>query len=141
MRRRFFLLYNEEAFNISSDYYSELLKNTNEVSNDIKKKQDELLKILLKKFKSELLKEKDLKTGILRVRFLHKYSCMFNDGYYEIAELVNSGNFDDFASQYGIFIGEFNNNCSEYNDGYYEIIWDYKSYFEQFNNANKKEVK
>ena len=119
--------YNEELFNIS-----ELLGvNTNEKNinaNDINK-WNKLLKFLLKRFAEELISEHD-NTGIIKTKFRCPFLQELDDGYDLIDELVNSNKFDSLAREYCFYLGDVEYRCDEWHDAYYEIIWDYKTYFE-----------
>lgn len=123
--------YEEQVFNLSADAYAKIKLSNNTENEDILKKQNKLLKILLKKFQEKLNSKKDIGNGILKVRFKSIFWSDFNDGYSEIDELVKSNNFASFASDYCIYIGEVESRCDEERNAYYEIIWDYKTYYEQ----------
>lgn len=123
--------YDEQFFNLSVEA-CDMVKSTKDCTNEeIKKKQDRLLKILLTKFQEQLKLKEDIGIGILKVKFESRFWSDFNDGYREIDELVKSGDFDSFASDYCMYIGDIERRCDEYYSAYYEIIWDYKTYFEQ----------
>ncbi len=130
--------YDEQAFIMSYDAYNktELTKSKDDA---IKNKQDKVLKLLLGKFEEQLKSKQKLEEGILKIKFKSIFFSNFNDGYHEIDELVKSNNFDYFASEYCMYLGEVEHRCDEYNDAYYEVIWDYKTYFEQLR-ENKNNV-
>lgn len=130
--------YDEQAFIMSYDAYNkvELINNKDEA---IKSKQDKVLKLLLGKFQEQLESKEKLEEGILKIKFKSIFFSNFNDGYHEIDELVKSNNFDYFAREYCMYLGEVERRCDEYNDAYYEVIWDYKTYFEQLR-ENKNNV-
>ena len=130
--------YDEQAFIMSYDAYNktELTKSKDDA---IKNKQDKVLKLLLGKFEEQLKSKQELEEGILKIEFKSIFYSDFNDGYREIDELVKSNNFDDFAREYCMYLGEVEHRCDEYNDAYYEVIWDYKTYFEQLR-ENKNNV-
>jgi len=124
--------FDEYVFNLSAEAYNNAKSPNNDKNEEIKKKQDKLLKLLLMKFQEQLKSQKNLDKGILKAKFENKFWSDFNDGYQEIDELVKSDNFDSFASDYCMYIGEVEDRCNEYYNAYYEIIWDYKTYFEEF---------
>lgn len=118
--------YNEELFNISKQY-------TNRVEPVLSsKKTDELeqevLKVLLDRYK-KILKVKDKKhDGVLKVRLRG-----VDDGYLEVQELIKLNKFNSFASDYCIYIAKSH-------DGVYiDLIWDYKTYFDTLNSLNQEE--
>ena len=59
--------YNDKAFNISSQYYSNIQET--KIDSIDKKWQNKLLKILLKRFKEELEKNSNQNNGIVKVSF------------------------------------------------------------------------
>ncbi len=123
--------FDEYVFNLSAEAYNNAKSPNNDKNEEIKKKQDKLLKLLLMKFQEQLKSQKNLDKGILKAKFENKFWSDFNDGYQEIDELAKSDNFDSFASDYCMYIGEVEDRCNEYYNAYYEIIWDYKTYFEE----------
>lgn len=130
--------YDEQIFNLSSDAYN-MIKSFN-ANNDeeIKIKQDKVLKLLMKKFQEQLKSKTNLEEGILKVKFKNKFFSDYNDGYHEIEELVKENNFDSFASEYCMYLGNVEYRCDECNTAYYEVIWDYKTYFEQLNTPQNR---
>lgn len=141
--------YNDEAFNISAQHYQNIKKI--EVDNIDTKLQDKLLKILLKRFSEELKKNPNQNNGIVKVRFKSPFWQDPEEGYNLIKELVESQKFDTFASEYCFYLGDIETRCDEYYTSYFEIIWDYKSYFESLSmsvieseisdtNSNKNEL-
>lgn len=123
--------YNDYLFNISSEYYSRIENETVD-NTDAKtvRLEKELLSILLKKFKEIINDGSIKKNGILKIKFRSRFWSTTDDGYEQIKELVNSGKFDSFANQYCLYLGNVETREDENTNSYYEIIWDYKTYFE-----------
>ena len=78
------------------------------------------------------------------MRFQSKFWCEPDEGYDLINELVGSeywkdnvNNFDNFFKNYFIYLGDMNRRSDEFNPSYFEIIWDYKSYYEIINDTRK----
>lgn len=44
--------------------------------------------------------------------------------------MIDNNIFDDFASQYCFYLGKVDQRYDEFYTSYFEIIWDYKTYFE-----------
>ena len=124
------MIYNENIYNLSGKAYNEMNLSKSTTNRDIKRKQNKLLKLLFKKFKDELTKQ-DSNNGILKVKFESIFWSDFNDGYNEINELIESENLNTFLREYCMYIGDIEYKCNEYTNAYYEIIWDYKTYYEQ----------
>ena len=123
--------YNDALFNISAQNYSNI-KST-EITSIDKKCQNKLLKILLKRFLEELQKNPDQNNGIAKVKFKSPFWQNSDEGYSLIKKLVESQKFDTFASEYCFYLGDVETRCDDYYTAYFEIIWDYKSYFEFLN--------
>lgn len=121
--------YNDEIFDISAQLYSYI--QDDEINSTDEKMQNDLLKILLKKFSSEL-KENKTNNGIVKTKFKCGFYQDSEEGYNLIKKLVGLKKFDSFASQYCFYLGDIEYRCDESYDSYYEIIWDYKTYFESF---------
>ncbi|MBR2828475.1 MAG: hypothetical protein IKE70_04520 [Bacilli bacterium] len=123
--------YEDQVFNLSADAYTRVELSNNTENDEILKKQSKLLKILLKRFQEELKTKGNVSQGILKVKFNNPFWQDSELGYREIEELVKSNNFDSFASQYCFYLGDVEYRCDDWYTAYYEIIWDYKTYFEQ----------
>ncbi len=131
--------YDKKLFELSQEVYS---KSKNTTDKEVKQKQKELLKIFLKRFKQELINNEE--NDLLKVRFQCKFWCEPDEGYDLINELVGSeywkdnvNNFDNFFKNYFIYLGDMNRRSDEFNPSYFEIIWDYKSYYEIINDTRK----
>ena len=111
--------YNDELFNISRECVTRL--ETTNFSRSENKIEERILNILLDRYKKNLkIKDKKL-DGILKVRIRS-----VDDGYLEIEELINSGRFTSFGSDYCIYVSKIHNGA------YIDLIWDYKTYFDIF---------
>ena len=139
--------FEENLFNISSNAYE--LEDTFDTSEDenVLKLQKELIKELFKKFEEELKPERQpysLQNGIIKVYFVDHWRCACEKGFSLISDLVESGNFDSFAREYCIYLGQFKERTQPFTNQFYEVIWDYKTYFEQIRmhqDANVQETK
>lgn len=132
--------YENQIFNLSAKAYAKTEVNNNE-DEEILQIQSSLLKILLKKFEEELNNKKTINQGILKVQIKQPFFVNPDPGYGEISKLLNSNNFDSFASQYCIYLGNVVSGCNERHGASYEIIWDYKTYFEQLSMQQNKKSK
>lgn len=115
--------YNDEAFNISARYYPDIQEV--EIDDIDKQRQNKLLQILLKRFSKELEENKANNNGIIKIRFKTSFFAGHDEESNLIEELVESQKFDSFASQYCFYLSD-----SEIFGSYFDIIWDYKTYFE-----------
>ena len=122
--------FNNEMFNLSQDYYKDI-QNSKTTSSD-RKLQNKLLKVLLKRFKNEL--KENPHTGIIKVKFKSPFWQDPEDGYDLIRMLITLDKFDSFASEYCIYLGNIEEKSTQEHTAYYEIIWDYRTYFENMNN-------
>ena len=128
--------FNNEMFNLSQDYYKDI-QNSKTTSSD-RKLQNKLLKVLLKRFKNEL--KENPNTGIIKIKFKSPFWQNPEEGYDLIRMLIAIDKFDSFASEYCIYLGKVEDRYDEMHTDYYEIIWDYKTYFETMNNNYNKEL-
>lgn len=119
--------YNDELFNISSEYYSKIDKeavdNVDERTTCLER---ELLAVLLKIVRESLNDGTIKQNGLLKIKFCSTMA----DGYSQIEELIKLGRFDSFANQYCLYLGNIEKSEDENLDSYYEIVWDYRTYFE-----------
>ena len=119
--------YNDELFNISRECVTRL--ETTNFSRSENKIEERILNILLDRYKKNLkIKDKKL-DGILKVRIRS-----VDDGYLEIEELINSGRFTSFGSDYCIYVSKIHNGA------YIDLIWDYKTYFDILNSFNHENL-
>jgi len=130
--------FDEQVFNLSAEAYKMGKSSKDDTNKKVKKKQNKLLKMLLTKFREQLKSKKDIDDGILKAKFVSRFWSKATDGYREIDELVKSNNFDSFASDYCMYVGDIEYRCNECYDAYYEIIWDYKTYYEQLRESKEE---
>ncbi len=120
--------YNEEALNISAQFYQGIQEV--DANDEIEQMQNELLPILLKKCAKTLEEDKTQNKGIVKVLFKTKFWVDYDRGTRLLVNLIDANQFDAFASQYCIYLGKDRRECTEYSNGYIEVVWDYKTYFE-----------
>ena len=128
--------YDEKLYNLGLEAY----KNINIPKKNerwFSEKKNKFIKLLLRKLKKELCQQ-EYKNGMIKVRFERKFWSDFNDGYNELKDLITSLDFDinSFLSEYCMYIGDIEYRCNEYTDTYFEIIWDYKTYYEHILKEN-----
>ena len=121
--------YNNDYLELSSKACNSTSLTNNVCSDEIKTMQDNLLQTLLKRFKLEF-EEGQIYNGILKIRIKEEFYKDPEEGYKEITELIDKGNFSSFFQNYFIYLGSIKDTCDEFGYAYYEIIWDYKNYFE-----------
>lgn len=123
--------YNEDLFNICLENYLKI-HNTTFEENDTLKVKKELLKIIIVKLKNCLNSKTNFHNGILKIKFRSRYSGETDDGYNEILQLIKTGQFDSFASEFCLYLRNIEYRKNKNIDAYFEIIWDYKTYYESF---------
>lgn len=123
--------YNEELFNISLENYLKISSKNIEKKDTVKIKK-ELLKLIITKLKKCLNSKTNFHNGILRIKFRSRSTGKTDDGYNEILWLIKTGQFDSFASEFCLYLGNVEYRKNENVDAYFEIIWDYKTYYESF---------
>lgn len=138
------MIYNEELYDISNNFNKNNTNNesVNNVSSIIRKKQEKVLNMLIKKFKQKLYSDDPeiINSKSLTIRIESDYWSNNND-FKDIKELIEDNNFEEFASEYCIYLTDtykdYSPNCKDY----YEITWDYKLYNEIIKSEIPKEKK
>ena len=122
--------YSDELFNLglkicSQDSAKEV------IDENTLQKQRRLLRILFKKFRELFNGQEKTRSGVLRIKLTSPYWSNADEGYRELDELVGKGHFDQFARDYCMYLGGKCKDASETHPDYYEVVWDYQTYFEQ----------
>ena len=101
------------------------------LSDDIRTKQKQALILMLAKLRVELTKSNP-RNGVIKAEF-HKDKD--EDAFSLIKSLLGSNDFDGFAREYCIYMGDIHHdtNYSSYPNRY-EVIWDYQTYYEHLKN-------
>lgn len=124
--------YSDDVYSLGKDFEDKYQKSKEiVVDEDLRRKQQELLKIILEKAKSEYLNQVGNKTGKIKIRFESEYNDHPEDGFKEIEELSNKRSLEFFLSEYCMYLGKVEYRCNELYTAYYEIIWDYHNYYNQ----------
>ena len=137
--------YNDDLFYLSTSAYNNIISSTN-LDEVILEKQNLLLKLLIKKFEEQLKMQDNIGDGITKIRFengLWRESVLWEEsqlGYKIIKELIYKDSFDSFASEYCMYLGDIKYEYDKLENAYYEVIWDYKSYFEQTKGYQYKKI-
>ncbi len=132
--------YNKDLFDLSAFACSYISTNNDELTDEVKAVQARLMPMLLKKFK-DYLEFSCHQEGLVTVKFVKNFfSDSKNDGYDEIEYLVHKGAFKEFASEYCIYLGQSESRFSDYHTPYYELTWDYKTYFEKVKESGGKQL-
>ena len=114
--------YNKDLYDTSM-MLSAYAENTKR-SEEILKKQRELLKIIIKRFR------KVNEIGELAsVTFVSKFYQAYDEGYNLIRELIELNAMDDLAKDYLLYLTKAEYLCDEYHTSYFEITWDYQNYY------------
>ena len=94
--------------------------------------KNSLFKRILNIYKQELRVIGNINDRVLRVKFLKFYNESSEvSGYDEIKELINIGELGAFSKEYCVYISDENQKLDKTNIPYYEIVWDYRDYFEK----------
>ena len=129
-----YMKYNDNIFSISSEFFTKTdKKNTYTNDEQTRTLEKELLQILLNKFRTILTIKNQKYNGIIKLELTES-----DNGYNQMKELVKLGKFDAFASQYCIYLGNTNSLTTRTEDAYYQIIWDYKTYYEQLRESKEE---
>lgn len=119
--------YNKKLFELAEEYGMVKQNGTKDIDKGKKKK---LLNILLEDFEFEL-DEPDMDySGVISTRICKPYKSQPDEGYGLIKSLVDSNSFEAFGNQYCFYLGDVKTDCTPESDAYYEIIWNYRAYYQ-----------
>lgn len=125
------MIYDKTLYDMSKVTLVTDTKDTNDLNNTLL--QMRLHKYMIEKLESELHNPNVVKDGSIKIRFYHKFFCKPDNGYNEIKELLKNNSFSEFASEYCIFLTDVEKTCDEWKSAYYELTWNYISYFNKIN--------
>ena len=109
-------------------------------SYETEEKQRELMNILISRFNQEL-ENGNCQDGLMRAKIQGGFFHKPEPGYKEIEALRKSGDFDSFAREYCMYVGEIQPLEDNWNIPSIEIIWDYKTYLKLISMAMLRDVK
>lgn len=116
--------YDNELF-LLSEFFSHNTINKKD-SREISDKKRKLFRIVLKEFR----KETNLQEGFCKIKFMDRFWGECDKGYTLVKELVENDAFKSFSKDYLIYITDFSNFYDESHPSFYELTWDYQTYFE-----------
>lgn len=103
-------------------------------------KQNQLLKILFEEFKKVISQKECMDKEPLKIRFKSRISGNCNNVFKAINEFLKSNSFDFFEKNYHIYLEKTDYSYAESDDAYYDIVWDFKTFFEQQSHDNKVNI-
>lgn len=119
--------YNEEVYLTGKELSENVRVKPKKETEETKKLGKKVLKALIQKAKAESNLNKN---GIVKVSFLSRFFGKQDIGYSEINTLLLLGKFEEFAREYCIYLGEVRREADECGPAYFELTWDYKTYFD-----------
>lgn len=128
--------YDKKVYEVSQVLSANMKKSDNISDKEIRTLQREFLKEFLKRASQELNDSNSL-NGILKIKFKSCFWLQSENGYLQIEKLICNEEFDLFAKEYCMYLGNMESRCDEYYTSFYEVVWDYKTYFESINNQKK----
>lgn len=88
-------------------------------------KEEKLLYILTSKVSAEISKNKGIYGDVIKIKvYTSKFDGTPEPGYIEIKDLIRFGDFESFATKYGLTLVAKKSNP----DMYYELAWNVESY-------------
>ena len=122
--------YNKELLDLSRILYNEMDKKENKDNIVDIEKEDKLIKILLKRFMECNLCD-DNNKGLLKTYIKDGFWKDETDpGFKELKELNKEDKLDKMLREYNMYLGKYNYSLNSNCPSYFEIVWDYKTYFE-----------
>ncbi len=116
--------YDNELF-LLSEFFSHNTINKKD-NREISDKKRKLFRIVLKEFR----KETNLQEGFCKIKFMDRFWGECDKGYTLVKELVENDAFKSFSKDYLIYITDFSNFYDDSHSSFYELTWDYQTYFE-----------
>lgn len=116
--------YDNELF-LLSEFFSHNTINKKD-SREISDKKRKLFRIVLKEFR----KETNLQEGFCKIKFMDRFWGECDKGYTLVKELVENDAFKSFSKDYLIYITDSSSLYDESHASFYELTWDYQTYFE-----------
>ena len=116
--------YDEELFEFS-ELFTHNTSNKKE-KRDITTKKRKLFRIVL----TDLRRHIDIRDGFYKVIFYDRFWGECDEGYTLVKELLESDSFKNFSKDYLIYITDSSNLYDESHPSFYELTWDYQTYFE-----------
>lgn len=108
------------------------------IKDDIKSKQNQLLKILLERFKRKI-NDQDLNTDIIKIRIKKDFYKGPEEGFELLEELVEAKKFNRFARKNFMYLSNYQFECDAHETECYEIAWNYKQYYESLNSKESSQ--
>lgn len=130
--------YNEKLCSIGNSLNDN--NKSHKFDKNIKSIQRQLLKIIMQKLKLELVNSKNTPNELIKIKFKEQFFSNPDDGYNQIANLINSNAFDSFFREYCIYLGNTETQCDEFHTAYFELIWDYKTYLQLSENEHRRKI-
>lgn len=116
--------YDNELF-ILSEFFSHNTINKKD-NREISDKKRKLFRIVLKEFR----KETNLQEGCCKIKFMDRFWGECDKGYTLVKELLENDAFKSFSADYLIYITDSSSLYDESHASFYELTWDYQTYFE-----------
>ena len=126
------MVYNGELNGLSLEAAVKGQSDKQPVSYETEAEQRECMNILISRFNQELVNG-NCHDGLMRAKIQGGFFHKPEPGYKEIEELRKEGNFDSFAREYCMYVGEIQPLEDNWHIPSIEIIWDYKTYLRQIN--------
>ena len=116
--------YDNELF-LLSEFFSHNTPSKKD-SRETSVKKRKLFRIVLNEFR----KETNLQEGCCKIKFTDRFWGECDKGYTLVKELLENDAFQSFSADYLIYITDFSNLYDESHSSFYELTWDYQTYFE-----------
>ena len=144
--------YDEQFFGLSAEAYNKFKPKSEDAKDTLTKSrkayleerdslQKKLLKKLFKRLKKVLDVQDHLANGVLKFAYFND-SSMEDDmeGFQIIDKLARNCDFTDWASEYCLYISNVGTWRGTDNRSFYELSWDYRTYFEGLQKEHQEEV-
>ena len=116
--------YDNELFELSELFTHNTTNKKENRETSVKKRK--LFRLILNEFRKEI----SLDEGYCKIRFYDRFWGECDKGYTLVKELMQKDAFDNFSKDYLIYITNSSDSYDESHPSFYELTWDYQTYFE-----------
>lgn len=116
--------YDNELFELSELFTHNTTNKKENRETSVKKRK--LFRLILNEFRKEI----SLDEGYCKIRFYDRFWGECDKGYTLVKELIQKYAFDNFSKDYLIYITNSSDSYDESHPSFYELTWDYQTYFE-----------
>lgn len=132
--------FDDKLFEMSKRVTDDFTVSKREDTQEDRLLKNSLMSVLLKRINDILEKENTNLDDLIKIRINSCYWGKPEKGYEEIKELIKRNLLDDFLRDYSMYLGKVRTTSDVLADAFYEIIFDYKTYYENAINYTNENI-